>query len=195
MGLFDFIKNIGHSAPEPKPEPKPANVTPEQYQAALAKRRAAALTELIASHGFPTDGLHVELHDDVATLTGTVRSQEDREKIVLLVGNTKDIARVDDRLTVPGAPAEAPAAAAGAPAAGGTVLASTAGAPVGPGGSTFYTVEKGDTLSKIAKHFYGNANRYPEIFEANKPMLKDPDKIYPGQVLRIPNAPVAAARA
>lgn len=52
----------------------------------------------------------------------------------------------------------------------------------------FYTVVKGDTLSAIAKKTLHNANRYPEIFEANKPMLKHPDKIYPGQVLRIPKA-------
>ena len=50
----------------------------------------------------------------------------------------------------------------------------------------FHTVAKGDTLSAIAKKTLGNANRYMEIFEANKPMLKHPDKIYPGQVLRIP---------
>ncbi len=50
----------------------------------------------------------------------------------------------------------------------------------------YYTVVKGDTLSKIAKASYGDAMKYPVIFEANKPMLKDPDKIYPGQVLRIP---------
>ena len=50
----------------------------------------------------------------------------------------------------------------------------------------FYTVVSGDTLGKIAKEYYGNAMKYPEIFEANKPMLKDPDLIYPGQVLRIP---------
>jgi len=47
-------------------------------------------------------------------------------------------------------------------------------------------VVKGDTLSAIAKEMYGSANKYPVIFEANKPMLTDPDKIYPGQVLRIP---------
>ncbi len=52
--------------------------------------------------------------------------------------------------------------------------------------AVFHTVEKGDNLSKIAKKYLGNANRYPEIFEANKPMLSHPDKIYPGQVLRIP---------
>jgi nucleoid-associated protein YgaU len=52
--------------------------------------------------------------------------------------------------------------------------------------ATFYTVKSGDSLSAIAKAHYGDAMKYPEIFEANKPMLKDPDKIYPGQVLRIP---------
>lgn len=50
----------------------------------------------------------------------------------------------------------------------------------------FYTVERGDTLSAIAKDQYENTGKYPVIFDANKPMLKDPDKIYPGQVLRIP---------
>ena len=54
--------------------------------------------------------------------------------------------------------------------------------------AAFYTVEKGDTLSAIAKKHYGSAGKYMAIFEANKPMLKDPDHIYPGQVLRIPKA-------
>ena len=53
-------------------------------------------------------------------------------------------------------------------------------------GAIFHTVVRGDTLSAIAKKALGNANRYMEIFEANKPMLAHPDKIYPGQVLRIP---------
>lgn len=51
----------------------------------------------------------------------------------------------------------------------------------------FHTVQKGENLSVIAKATLGNANRYMEIFEANKPMLQDPDKIYPGQTLRIPS--------
>ena len=57
----------------------------------------------------------------------------------------------------------------------------------------FYEVKSGDTLSKIAREAYGDANRYPEIFEANKPMLSHPDKIYPGQNLRIPRDEKAAA--
>ena len=52
--------------------------------------------------------------------------------------------------------------------------------------SKFYTVKSGDNLSKISKEMYGDANQYPKIFEANKPMLKSPDEIFPGQVLRIP---------
>ncbi len=52
--------------------------------------------------------------------------------------------------------------------------------------SAYREVKSGDTLSKIAKEAYGDANAYMQIFEANKPMLSNPDKIYPGQMLRIP---------
>ena len=82
------------------------------------------------------------------------------EKLILAVGNIKGIARVE---------ADLPPAPAGA-----------AAQPV------FHTVKKGESLSAIAKHYLGDAGRYREIFEANRPMLSDPDKIYPGQSLRIP---------
>ncbi|MGB1219374.1 MAG: peptidoglycan-binding protein LysM, partial [Flavobacteriales bacterium] len=88
----------------------------------------------------------------------TAKTQEDKEKVILIVGNTAGIATVDDQMDVVEPKPEA----------------------------RFHTVERGDTLSKIAKEVYGNAMKYPVIFEANKPMLKHPDKIYPGQVLRIP---------
>ena len=52
--------------------------------------------------------------------------------------------------------------------------------------SQYHRVVSGDTLSKIAKQYYGDTSKYPEICVVNQPMLKDPDKIYPGQVLRIP---------
>ncbi len=87
-----------------------------------------------------------------------MNSQGDKEKIVLAVGNTAGIGRVDDQFEIENPEPEA----------------------------TFYTVQSGDSLSKIAKQQYGNAMKYPAIFEANEPMLTDPDKIYPGQVLRIP---------
>src|SRR4030095_7927780 len=100
--------------------------------------------------------------DDLATVIGQAHSQADREKAVLMVGNIDGIAHVDDRLQV---------------------LALAAN-PSAERPSEFYTVQKGDTRSKIAKHYYGDANKYPQIFEANRPMLSDPDKIYPGQMLR-----------
>ncbi|MCL4117489.1 UNVERIFIED_CONTAM: hypothetical protein GTU68_062961 [Idotea baltica] len=84
--------------------------------------------------------------------------QATREKVILVVGNSNGIATVDDQMTVEHVEPEA----------------------------QFHTVVSGDTLGKIAKNYYGNAMKYPVIFEANKPMLEHPDRIYPGQVLRIP---------
>ena len=89
---------------------------------------------------------------------GEAADEATREKVVLCCGNVHGVSQVDDAMTVK-EPAEA---------------------------SRYYTVVRGDTLSAIAKSQYGNANDYPKIFEANKPMLSNPDKIYPGQVLRIP---------
>lgn len=63
----------------------------------------------------------------------------------------------------------------------------TAGPIAGTAART-YTVVKGDSLSKIAKHQYGNASKWPTIYEANRDLIKDPDLIYPGQSLRIPEA-------
>ena len=108
--------------------------------------------------GLSLDDLKVEVDGDKAVLRGKAASQADAEKAILEVGNTPGIATVDDQLEV-----KAPAPA-----------------------SQYYKVQSGDSLSKIAKEFYGDAMKYPTIFEANQPMLKDPDKIYPGQVLRIP---------
>ena len=65
---------------------------------------------------------------------------------------------------------------------------SKAPAPVGETATRTYTVVAGDSLSKIAKKIYGDANRWKEIFEANKGKIKNPDLIYPGQVLKIPGA-------
>lgn len=100
----------------------------------------------------------VAVNGEVVTLSGTIVNQSSCEKVILSAGNRHGIARVDCQLIVNEPESEA----------------------------EFYTVKAGDTLSKIAKHFYQNANKYPTIFEANKPMLSHPDKIYPGQVLRIP---------
>ena len=152
MGLIDFVKEAGEG---------------------LLKRVGAvdevdgdAIVKAIHDHGLQVQNLNLRVADDVATVSGTTASQSEREKVVVLVGNTKGVARVDDQLRV-----EAP----------------TPEAPAEPEG-TYYEVKRGDSLSKIAKAHYGDAKKYPQIFEANRPMLKDPNKIYPGQVLRIPPA-------
>ncbi len=107
--------------------------------------------------------LAINVEDDKATVTGEAADLATKEKVVLVVGNTEGIATVEDNMSV----AEVEEIAAEDMA-------------------QFHTVVSGDTLGKIAKEFYGNAMKYPVIFEANKPMLSHPDKIYPGQVLRIP---------
>lgn len=162
MGLIDFVKAAGQKIglfeeDEPETEKRPAR-SPEELRALRERRLAGGIVKSVERLGFPVEELTVRVDDDVALVKGTVPNQEVREKVVLVVGNTAGIARVDDRLTV-----EAPAPAA-----------------------TLYTVRPGDSLSKIARAHYQDANRYMLIFEANRPMLADPDKIYPGQVLRIP---------
>ena len=166
MGLFDFVKEAGNKLfrgddkDRTKSGAAPAADAQEAREAA-DRRRAAALVRLVEGFGFEVADLAVKVEGETATLKGKVASQELREKVVLAVGNVSGISRVDDRLTV-----EAPEPEA-----------------------TFYTVVRGDTLSKIAQVHYGNANQYVVIFEANRPMLEHPDKIYPGQVLRIPPTP------
>lgn len=112
----------------------------------------------IEKHGLDAKDLNVAVEGDAVKITGAAPSNEIREKIILAAGNTLGVAKVEEQLKVDA-----------------------------PGGEAkFYTVKKGDNLSKIAEAQYGKASRYNDIFEANKPMLKHPDKIYPGQVLRIP---------
>ncbi|GGB85589.1 peptidoglycan-binding protein LysM [Dyadobacter sediminis] len=120
--------------------------------------RASALLAHVKSLGLAYNKLTVKTSGDTVTIEGEVAKQEDAEKIALAVGNVEGVQLVDNRLTVATPSPEA----------------------------TYHTVEKGDTLSKIAQKVYGDMMKYPVIFEANKPMLSDPDKIYPGQVLRIP---------
>src|SRR5690606_36941344 len=97
---------------------------------------------------------------ETVTVAGIAPDQATREKVVLCCGNVASVTSVNDMMTVANPEPE----------------------------SKWYTVVKGDNLSKISKEFYGTPNKYPQIFEANKPMLTHPDKIYPGQVLRIPAA-------
>lgn len=113
-------------------------------------------------------------------LHGFAGSLQDKEKAIIAAGNVKGVEKVDDRLRVGEPPEKTGQQAPGH---------STEEPPAAEQpDARFYTVKSGDTLSAIAKEFYGSAGKYPAIFEANQPMLKHPDKIYPGQVLRIPKA-------
>ncbi|MDM7980096.1 MAG: peptidoglycan-binding protein LysM [Rhizobium sp.] len=129
---------------------------------------AAAVQKELASHGLGTDAVQVEVVEDKVVLKGTVKDQSIFEKAVVAVGNTLGISSVEAaELTI----AETPDAA-----------------PVAAKEPVFYTVKKGDNLWKIAEAQYGKGKgaKNTVIFEANRPMLSHPDKIYPGQVLRIP---------
>ncbi len=115
------------------------------------------------------DGLggdfRVLVKGEKVTLEGRIPDQATKERIILAAGNVGGISQVSDMMKArKGAKDEA----------------------------MFYTVKSGDSLSKIAKRLLGNAMAYPDIFEANTPMLTHPDKIYPGQVLRIPGGKAKA---
>jgi len=125
---------------------------------ALNQERAQAIFDYVKGLNLQWSSLMVSYKSGQVAISGTVPDQENREKIILAAGNVEGVDSVDDQLVV-----EAPAAE-----------------------PRFYTVVKGDTLWKIAASQYGDVSKYPRIFEANKPMLKDPDRIYPGQNLRIP---------
>lgn len=137
-----------------------AKAAAEESRAAemLERQRGVLLRSVVDSTGIPIENLDIAVNQDAVTVYGQVMEQQHKEKLVLALGNVTGISTVDDRMTVVNPEPEA----------------------------DFYEVKSGDSLSKIAKKFYGNAMEYPAIFEANKPMLKDVDKIYPGQMLRIP---------
>ena len=125
--------------------------------------RAKFMEEIIKKYNFKIENLEIKVQSEKASVWGNVEENSIKEKIVLGIGNIKGISEVEDHIEVAANDKK-------------TVQE-----------SKLYTVEKGDSLSKISKAVYGDAMKYNLIFEANKPMLKDPNKIYPGQVLRIPN--------
>ncbi|MGE0623858.1 MAG: peptidoglycan-binding protein LysM [Pseudomonadales bacterium] len=134
------------------------------------------------------DTLRVSYDDGVVTLTGRARDQMSKEKVVLMAGNVKGVERVDaDGISViPSVTKEQLAAAGLAKKVPESQPAAVAEATAG--GTRFYVIQKGDTLSAIAKQFYGNAMKYPQLFEANREVIEDPDRIYPGQKIRIPES-------
>lgn len=146
MSLLSFVKEAGEKLLD--------LLTPGNANA------SDQLKEHISKVGLGYPNVQATVDGDKVTVTGEVGSQEEKEKILLAVGNIAGVGSVDDQITVTDAA---------------TLVA-----------AKFVVVEKGDTLSAISLRVYGNANQYNKIFEANKPMLKDPNKIYPGQSLRIP---------
>jgi nucleoid-associated protein YgaU len=124
------------------------------------KTAGEAIADYIRAQNLEVENLKVTFDAPSSTVkvSGTAKDQATKEKIILCCGNIAGVEKVDEQLDVKEVAAPA----------------------------RYHTVAKGDTLSAIAKKVYGDANKYQTIFEANKPMLKDPDKIYPGQTLRIP---------
>ena len=114
--------------------------------------------------------VQAEKKGEKVILRGRVPRREVAEKMIVETGNTRGVSEVESQLEIEDEKDDKP--------------------KVQP--ARFYTVKSGDTLSKIAKEAYGDASKYPVIFEANKPTLSDPDEIYPGQVLRIPHQGASA---
>jgi len=194
MGVFDFVRNagakvgIGKSTEEKAAEAEAEaqaevdkaaaeaasrqNKAKERMRARAEAKRSAESAErrkesaksiklerYVNEMGLEVADLDIRFDDGTAFIDGEAADAATKERVILAVGNAEGVAKVDESLT----------------------LAQDDGSE-----SEMYVVEKGDTLWAIATATYGDGSRYPEIFEANKPMLTDPDLIFPGQVLRIP---------
>jgi len=157
VGIFNFVKEAGAKVG--------LGDSPSEVAAEAAKdeelmelREGNKLLRFIIQMDLGVENPKVKFDDGVATVWGTAPNQKVKENAILAIGNCAGVEAVDDKMEVVEPAPEA----------------------------VFYTVKGGDTLGKIAKEQLGAAGRYTEIFEANTPMLTDPNKIYPGQVLRIP---------
>ncbi|MBO6553810.1 MAG: peptidoglycan-binding protein LysM [Roseitalea sp.] len=165
MGFFDFVKSAG----------KRLGFGDDD------EANAEELKRELDSHGLGTDAVQVEVKGDTAVIRGAVEDQSIFEKAVVAVGNTLGISKVEaSELKV--VPPESGLKLDADADMNAIIAAATPAAE-----PKFHTVEKGDTLWAISEKAYGNGSKYELIFEANKPMLTHPDKIYPGQVLRIPD--------
>ncbi|HVF64080.1 MAG TPA: peptidoglycan-binding protein LysM [Casimicrobiaceae bacterium] len=167
MGLIDFVRDageklFGRGRAEAAMKESKADPSNDAKMKAANDSAGEAILQYIKGQNLSATGLTVTFDGASGTVSvyGVAPDQATKEKIVLSAGNVAGVEQVDDRLTVDQSKKEPEA--------------------------QYYTVVSGDTLSKIAKQFYGDANQYQKIFEANRPMLSHPDKIYPGQKLRIP---------
>ncbi len=167
MGLMSFLKDageklFGRGEAKAAQEAVAAAPTPENRQS-LDRAAGDAIKNYIGTLGLSATALNVSFDSASAacTVSGTCEDQATKEKILLAAGNVAGVEKVDDQMNVLNLQPEA----------------------------QYHEVQKGDNLSKISKQYYGDPNKYTAIFEANKPMLSHPDKIYPGQKLRIPPLP------
>lgn len=164
MGLFSFIKEAGEKlfggkeAEAATPQATAGTGAPADN--GLNNQAAQAIQKYVETQKLGVKDLQVAFDGGTGTVTvkGEAPTQEALEKVTLCCGNVASVTKVNNEMTVATPSAEA----------------------------QYHDVVSGDTLSAIAKKYYGDASKYPKIFEANKPMLSDPDKIYPGQKLRIP---------
>ncbi|TJZ83318.1 peptidoglycan-binding protein LysM [Paracoccus hibiscisoli] len=161
MAIWDFVKDAGKSVfgkAEAAAPATPAAPAPAEAPAQDdTQRKVAALKAELRALNLDGDDVHLRLRGDTVIVESKGADREVLEKLILALGNIEGIAKVEADL------------------------------PAGAPEPVFHTVKKGQTLSAIAKEHLGDANKYAAIFEANRPMLSDPDKIYPGQVLRIPS--------
>ena len=156
MGIVDFVRGAGEKIGLGDSKEAAADAAADERLDEL--REGNKLLRFVRDAGLEIKNPRVTYDDGVVTVSGTAPSQAVRENTILALGNCAGVERVVDEIDVVEPEPE----------------------------STFYTVQKGDTLGAIAKEHLGSAARYTEIFEANKPLLEDPNRIYPGQVLRIP---------
>ena len=164
MGMFSFIKQAGEKQFD-KGEAKAAleaaaaAPTPRNIEA-LSKAAGDAIATCIGTMNLNVEALDIGFDASTGTLTvaGVAPGQETKEKVLLCCGNVASVSPVNDMMTLSSPEPE----------------------------SQMHSVVSGDNLSKISKQYYGAPNKYPQTFEAIQPMLRHPDKIYPGQVLRIP---------
>jgi nucleoid-associated protein YgaU len=161
MGLFSFIKEAGEKLFGGKEAQAATPAAPSQED--LNAKAAQAIETYISTQNLGVSDLKVQYDgtQGKVTVNGVAPTQAIKEKVTLCCGNVASVTSVDNAMSVTNPEPEA----------------------------QYHDVVSGDNLSKIAKKYYGDANKYPAIFEANKPMLTHPDKIYPGQKLRIPPQP------
>ena len=180
MGLFDFASKAG-----------------DGIRDALTGGGGADENELrqtLTQNGITIQNLDLSVKGETVRISGIADTNAEREKAILVLGNRKDVDKVEDTIQVLqprranlGTAQQTSGTIAGGPTTAGG-LGAQAQQPRTPDAdeTRFYRVQPGDTLSKIAQQHYGEANKYNQIFEANRPLLKDPDHIYPGQMLRVP---------